>query len=75
MHLYWGAKECLYKSYGKRKLDFKTNILIDPFELQSDRGTFTGVVKKDDFLARYQLHFQRYDEYVLVYSIQIEENA
>jgi len=72
MHLYWGAKECLYKSYGKRKLEFREHILIDPFTLDSDEGTFTGTVKKNTFEARYQLHFKRYDQYVLVYSTQME---
>jgi hypothetical protein len=73
MHLYWGAKECLYKSYGKRKLEFREHILIDPFILDdNDEGTFTGTVKKNTFLARYQLHFKRYDKYVLVYSTQME---
>lgn len=71
MHLYWGAKECLYKSYGKRKLEFKSHILIDPFTLEGDEGAFTGTVKKGEFCERYQLYFKRYDKYVLVYSTQI----
>jgi len=75
MHLYWGAKECLYKSYGKRKLDFKSDILIDPFTLHGDNGSFSGSVIKDDFSAQYQLHFQRYDDYILVYSLQLNDNA
>lgn len=74
MHIYWGAKECLYKSYGKRELDFKKHILIDPFSLQTEEGTFTGLVQKNDFIARYQLHFKRYEDYVLVYSTQLVEN-
>ena len=74
MHIVWGAKECLYKSYGKRKLDFKKHIFIDSFLLTKDSGTFTGTVKKDSFEARYQLYFQRYDDYILVYSTQLNKN-
>lgn len=75
MHIVWGAKECLYKSYGKRKLDFKKHIFIDSFTLEADFGVFTGSVKKDDFEKSYQLHFKRYDDYILVYSTQLEEDA
>lgn len=75
MHIVWGAKECLYKSYGKRKLDFKKHIFIDNFKLLGESGTFTGSVKKDDFYKRYQLHFKRYDNYILVYSTQLEDDA
>lgn len=30
--LYWCAKETLYKIYGRRQLQFNTQLLIDPFE-------------------------------------------
>jgi phosphopantetheinyl transferase len=75
MHIVWGAKECLYKSYGKKKLDFKKHIFIDTFKLQGDSGSFTGSVKKDDFDKRYQLCFRRYGDYMLVYSTQLEDDA
>ncbi len=75
MHIVWGAKECLYKSYGKRKLDFKKHIFIDTFKLEGGSGSFTGSVKKDDFNKRYQLYFKRYDNYILVYSTQLEDDA
>jgi len=75
MHIYWGAKECLYKSYGKRKLDFKKHILIDPFVLEEDSGTFTGWVSKDDFEQKYFLNYKRYDDYILVYSTQLEDHV
>lgn len=75
MHIVWGAKECLYKSYGKRKLDFKKHIFIDTFRLQGEVGSFTGRVIKDDFNQSYQLHFKRYDDYILVYSTQLEDDA
>lgn len=75
LHLYWGAKECLYKSYGRRKLNFKEHILIDPFQPNGDKGSFTGAVIKDSFSATYVLHFQRYDNYILVYSTQLDDHA
>ncbi len=75
MHIVWGAKECLYKSYGKKKLDFRKHIFIDSIDLKGDSGSFTGTVKKNDFHKRYQLYFKRYDDYILVYSTQLEDDA
>ena len=31
LHVYWCAKEAVYKAYGKRALDFRKNIWIEPF--------------------------------------------
>ncbi len=32
-HIYWCAKESLYKAYGKRGLHFKNDIKINPFDI------------------------------------------
>ncbi len=70
MHVYWGAKECLYKSYGKRKLDFKKHILIDPFRMEREYGIISGKVVKDDFYQSYEIVYQKIEDYLLVYSIE-----
>src|SRR5687768_7881583 len=33
LHLLWGAKECIYKAYGKKKLEFREHIHIDSIDL------------------------------------------
>ena len=70
MHVYWGAKECLYKSYGKRKLDFKKHILIDAFKMERDYGLISGKVVKEDFYQSYEIVYQKIEDYLLVYSIE-----
>lgn len=67
MHIYWGAKEALYKCYGRRKLDFRENILIKPFEY-GEVGKTSGIVSKDDFFQEYELFFEKWDSYFLVYA-------
>ncbi|HPK10217.1 MAG TPA: hypothetical protein PK147_02025 [Saprospiraceae bacterium] len=32
LHIYWGAKECLFKIYGRKSVDFRKNLLVSPFE-------------------------------------------
>jgi len=70
IHVYWGAKECLYKSYGKKRLDFKKHIIIDSFEMQREYGIISGRVVKGDFDQTYEIVYQKIDDYLLVYSIE-----
>ncbi len=44
--VYWCAKECLYKLYGKRQLTFREHLYIDPFLDGADR--LTGHVRLPD---------------------------
>ncbi|MCH2081555.1 MAG: 4'-phosphopantetheinyl transferase superfamily protein [Saprospiraceae bacterium] len=68
LHVYWGAKEALYKAYGRRALDFCQHILIDPFTYDLENNSFTGQVIKEDFSAFYQLEYERIDQQILVYA-------
>jgi len=69
LHIYWGAKEALYKAYGRRELDFRQHIHIEPFDYQ-ENGMTTGRVIKGDFEANYRIYFEKMGEYILVYAIE-----
>ena len=68
LHVYWGAKEALYKAYGRRQLDFCEHILIEPFEFNGVGGTFKGRVLKEDFDEEYLLTYRFVEKYILVYA-------
>ena len=68
MHVYWGAKEALYKAYGRRQLDFCAHILIDPFAYKPQGGQLTGFVLKEALRTTYKLYYRRLDDYILVYG-------
>ncbi len=70
LHVYWGAKEVLYKAYGRRELDFRGHIAIAPFHFELSGGTFTGKVEKEGFVAQYDLRYEVVEGYVLVYGIE-----
>ncbi len=74
LHVYWGAKEALYKAYGRRQLDFREHIHIEPFEFNLRVGSCTGWVRKEDFNETFELRYEQIGEYILVYGIQIEED-
>lgn len=70
MHVYWGAKECLYKAYGRRQLDFRQHIAVEPFEFSAEGGELIGQVKKDDFDKKYDLKYRMIKDFILVYGME-----
>lgn len=69
IHVYWGAKEALYKAYGRRALDFGSNIHIHPFAFDPLGGQCAGLIVKEDYKAHFKLHYSMIGEYVLVYAV------
>lgn len=71
LHVLWGAKECLYKGYGRKQLDFRANIIIEPFEYQDGGGSCEGWVKKDEASMNFSIHYRiEKGEFMLVYALQ-----
>ncbi|MFB9863830.1 4'-phosphopantetheinyl transferase superfamily protein [Rufibacter immobilis] len=68
LHLYWSAKETLYKVYRQKKLFFRENLVLENFALQP-AGTFGGQISTPDFAQQYQIHYENYPEYVLTYVL------
>ena len=68
----WCAKESLYKLYGTKQLDFKKNLLIEPFDF-SGNGKITGRIKTESMNKLYTLHYEKINSdnnnYILVYVI------
>ncbi len=67
LHIYWGAKEALYKAYGKKELDFRKHILVEPFDYLS-KGKCFGSVEKADFKANFNIHFEEIENHFLVFA-------
>lgn len=62
----WGAKESLYKIYGKRKLLFKEHIFIKDFSFTD--GKTLGEIKYEDTTSLYQIYFLEFEEFTCVYA-------
>ncbi len=74
LHVYWGAKEALYKAYGRRALDFREHIHVKPFQYDVTNGKCLGYIIKDDFRAEYQIYYQKIEDYILVYALEMNES-
>lgn len=72
-HVYWGAKEALYKAYGRRALELCTHIQILDFTYDTKQGTCTGQVLKDQYEQDFRISYQLLpQEYMLVYAWAID---
>jgi phosphopantetheinyl transferase len=73
LHFYWGAKEALYKAYGKGKLDFRRQLLLTPPPTWTSSGETLGSVKLKDQTLQFRVHYERSaDGYMLVWALAVE---
>jgi 4'-phosphopantetheinyl transferase len=65
--IYWCAKETLIKLYGKKDLNLKEEITIDPFTFHKT-GNFTGRISRKGHEKYYALHYLVHEDFVLVHN-------
>jgi len=70
LHVLWGAKEAMYKAFGKRGLDFKADLYLKPFEYQPNGGATLGVVNKDEIKVSFEIQYLPIRHQMLVWAIQ-----
>jgi 4'-phosphopantetheinyl transferase len=63
----WSAKETMYKYYGKKEVDFKTQLLVLPFS--HDAKHVVGKIKKENLELDLVIHVLNYGDYILTYII------
>lgn len=66
--VYWTAKETVYKLYGKRKLIFKENIAIAPFEL-SEKGYLSACLRINEQETLYRLYYLKMNNFYLCFNV------
>ena len=62
----WGAKESLYKIYGKKKLLFLHHIYIEDFSF--DDGKTTGEIRFKGEESRYEIEFLEFEGFTCVFA-------
>lgn len=73
LHLLWGAKESMYKAYGKKRLEFRQHIFINSLDIVSCTGK--GEIRYEDIHLPYEIHFRILPEAALVFCIQLTHPA
>ncbi|MCH3883348.1 4'-phosphopantetheinyl transferase family protein [Tenacibaculum aquimarinum] len=62
----WGAKESLYKIYGKKKLLFLHHIYIEDFKFEDEKTT--GEIRYQGEINSYGIHFLEFDGFTCVFA-------
>lgn len=74
-HLYWTAKESLYKQYGLKALDFTDHISVSDINWNGFEGSATGNIRKGGFAAEYRLVFGKIEadsDQSLIWAVSYE---
>jgi 4'-phosphopantetheinyl transferase len=60
----WAAKEAMYKAYGEKEIDFKSQLLVKP---AGDTELQGKLLLRNGSVLEYLLHWERIDQHILVY--------
>ncbi|MFO7744588.1 MAG: 4'-phosphopantetheinyl transferase superfamily protein [Psychroflexus sp.] len=66
----WGAKESLYKLYGKKGLLFLHDIFVEDFDISEQKTT--ARVTHDQKITFYTLNFMEFENFTCVYALAHE---
>ena len=62
----WGAKESLYKIFGKKKLRFLEHIYIEDFKFEDEKTS--GTIDYNNETNTYQVYFLEFEGFTCVYA-------
>ena len=65
--LYWSAKEALYKLYGKKQIEFKTQLLIEPFTLELNGHLRAEIITGDEHIRGLTVNYSFFEDHVVSY--------
>lgn len=68
LHLLWGAKECIYKAYGRRKLGFREHIFITSINQVTGHGS--GEIKYEGIHLSYDIYFKMLPAVAWVFCVE-----
>jgi phosphopantetheinyl transferase len=75
LHFIWGAKECMYKAYGKRGIDMRKNMRVDSFIIpKKNQIITTGQLTLPEQSFKFTIHGKINDEFVLVYALDVSDH-
>lgn len=69
-HIIWGAKESMYKAYGRKNVDFKKDMIVHPFTWSGKKVMIKGQLEKDK-IYDFEIHAEKIENYYLIYAISI----
>ena len=72
LYIYWGAKESLYKLYGKPDVEFGKDIILECFEYsQDEKGQCAARMRTPEGIEIFQVYYEKMEDYMLVYVMGV----
>lgn len=68
LHLLWGAKECMYKAYGKKKLEFRLHIFVRDYIPSQHKAL--GEITYEGVQHHYDIYYRMLPETAWVYCVE-----
>ena len=68
LYIYWCAKETMYKLHGRKQLDFREHLFIEPFS-PANSGILRGAIRKNEFSRALQISYERINGYMMAYAL------
>ncbi len=69
LYIHWCAKEALYKLCDKTGINFKINLVIDPFK-PKNKGKIKGWLLKETHSEYFTLYYWKKDNYIIAWCIK-----
>jgi len=66
LYVAWCAKEAVYKCNGRKVISFLDHIFLDPFD-GYEAGDLKAKILKGDFRKDYDVHYLRFEDYMIGY--------
>lgn len=65
LHLFWGAKEAMYKMYSSHQPLFTEHLFLENINLETQKAS--GIVKQDNLYKKVNIQYQQIEDNLLVY--------
>ncbi|MCF6360282.1 MAG: 4'-phosphopantetheinyl transferase superfamily protein [Cyclobacteriaceae bacterium] len=64
----WGAKEAIYKMYGRKQLIFKENIFLHKLDSIQQCGHIKSELKVNNIVTNIDIKYKQFENHVLVFT-------
>lgn len=65
----WGAKEAVYKMYGRKQLIFKENIFLHGLDKINEEGELFSILKVENKESEITLKYEQFENHIMVYTV------
>jgi 4'-phosphopantetheinyl transferase len=71
-HVHWCAREAVYKAHGLRGLDFRADILLEPFRFDPSGGLLRARTRKNGAEKEFEVFYRPLRDAMLAYATPFE---